>query len=83
MDRESLFYTVVDTETGEEQRINIEFSTTLRFEPTVIEFPEKVSLSPQQLAELGYLLVALSRYDFDSDSVDELISGYGYDWLVR
>lgn len=82
-DRDTIFFTIVDPDNGKENRVYINFNTALRHEPTRIEFPkEVVSIDPQQLAELGYLLVALSKGDFDSDSVTELIDGYGYDTLV-
>lgn len=77
MERDNIFYTVVDSVTGEEQRLEIDFERVLRLEPTVISFPKKtVSMDPQQLAELGYLLIALSKHDYDMDSVYELIEGY-------
>lgn len=81
-EREQIFYTIVDEETGEEQRVNIDFCEVLRHQPTVIDFPARVSISPQQLAELGHLFIALSQHDYDLDSVHELIEGYEYEKLV-
>jgi len=81
--RQDIFFTVVDAETGAERRVEINFCDLVRGEPTKVCFPSPtVSIDSQQLAELGHLLVALSRHDYDTDSVHELIDGYGFDCLV-
>lgn len=80
--REQIFFTIVDADTGEEHRVNIDFCELVRGEPVRINFPENVSIDSQQVAELGHLLVALSQHDYDRESVDELIEGYGYECLI-
>lgn len=78
--RDKIFYTIVDAVSGYEHRVEIEYD---KFggngaEPPVINFPPlpSVSMDPQQLAELGHLLIALSRHNYDKDSIIELIAGY-------
>jgi len=80
--REQIFFTIVDEETGEEKRVNIDFCEVLRHQPTRINFPKVISIGSQQLAELGHLFIALSQHDYDYDSVQELIEGYGYKKIV-
>ena len=81
--RKTIYYTMVDTGTQEEHRVLIELNTVLSHEPTVLTFPIKsVSVDPQQLAELGHLLIALSHHDYDKEPISELIEGYGIKSLV-
>jgi len=50
---------------------------------TIVNFPhEPMNISQPQLAELDSLLIALSGYNFDLDSVHELIAGYGDNSLI-
>ncbi len=78
---ESIFFTVVEPYTNDEYRIFINFYPDFICEPVTIEFPKKVSMDSQQLAELGHLLIALSQHDYDEESIYELIDGYGYSQL--
>ena len=78
--RDQIFYTVIDADTGTEHRVEIDYDKfgSGGAEPTVIKFPlPMVSMDSQQLAELGHLLIALSRHNYDKESVHELIDGFG------
>ena len=46
--------------------------------PTICQFPVAgITVAPQQMAELGHLLIALSGHEYEKDSVEELLDGYG------
>jgi len=80
---QDIYFTIVDTENQKQVRVNFEFSDSpFRYETVKVSFPSDVSMCPQQLAELGHLLIALSKHDYDLDSVHELIGGYGFDCLT-
>jgi|ETNvirnome_6_100_1030635.scaffolds.fasta_scaffold11438_5 hypothetical protein len=99
MKKENIFFTVIDTKTGDEHRacfsVNVDGATefeddvsfydshykphyVLKGGPTICQFPVAgITVAPQQMAELGHLLIALSGHEYEKDSVEELLDGYG------
>jgi hypothetical protein len=76
-----IFYTTIDIYDNKEQRINIHTYD----KDVTIEFPSKVNISNQQLAELGHLFIALAGSYYDEDSIGELLDGYGIEiqkWVL-
>ena len=77
---DDIFFTVIDTSETEETG-----EAVIGFFPddsgAVVELPQRESnafhIDNQQLGELGHLLIALSRGEYDNSSVDELLDGYG------
>jgi hypothetical protein len=87
MKKENIFFTVIDTKTGDEHRacfsVNVDGATEFEDDviaggPTICQFPVAgITVAPQQMAELGHLLIALSGHEYEKDSVEELLDGYG------
>lgn len=82
MKKENIFFTVIDTKTGDEHRacfsVNVDGATEFEGGPTICQFPVAgITVAPQQMAELGHLLIALSGHEYEKDSVEELLDGYG------
>lgn len=83
---QELFFTVVDGETGAQHRINFDVKVddadnitgpaTVKIKSLFAK--SQIVIDPQQMAELGHLLIALSGHNYDHDSVDELLNGYDY-----
>lgn len=81
--QDQIFYTVVDPFTTSETQFNIEFDKKLT-PGSNIDLKignQKLTLDQQQIAELGFLFLALSGRQYDHDSAWELIDGYGNDYL--
>lgn len=77
MNTEILFFTIVDAEYDGEHRVEFEVDVdNPTGQPITFQFPSEVTIHPQQMAELGHLLIALSGHNYDHDSVDELLDGY-------
>jgi hypothetical protein len=75
----SISYTIIDPYEPDDEQV-------LRFQPDNYRGVQAVSINVgdellivdhQQLAELGYLLIALSQGNYDEDSVLELLYEYG------
>lgn len=79
--KESFFYTIVDETSGQEARLTFHVIPDKKEEKGYhlnLEFPPANStMSQQQLAELGHLLIALSTHNYDLDACHELLAGYG------
>lgn len=74
---EKLYYTIVDEKTGEEERVNIDIKHDNDDQKVALNFPAVAPIGRQQLAELGWLLLALAGDNVDHSSGLELIDGYG------
>ena len=72
MKKENIFFTVIDTKTGDEHRacfsVNVDGAT---------EFEDDVIAGGPTICQLGHLLTALSGHEYEKDSVEELLDGYG------
>ncbi len=72
------WYTVVDEKAKKENRIYLDFNPKKLGKPVLMSFPQdSIIICPQQLAELGHLLITLSNNEYDKDSINELLNGYG------
>jgi hypothetical protein len=86
MKQEEIFFTLIDTKTGDEHRVNFSVNVdgatetdddTITDGPITCHFPaEIISVDQQQMAELGHLMIALSGHKYDQDSIEVLLEGY-------
>lgn len=75
---DELFYTVIDADdTVSEQTIHFNINKN------GVSLDMGIRIGPQQLAELGWLFIAIARQDVNGQDVRydavQLINGYGYE----
>jgi len=79
-----LFFTVVNTTNGNQHRINADVEiadNAITGAPIAVQIKSlfaktEITIDPQQMAELGHLLIALSGHKYDQDAVDKMLDGY-------
>ena len=81
---ETIFFTIVDPIHGTQRRISF---SSLGNNTTLVDFPQNaIYVAPQQMAELGHLLIALAgkgTTPIDTESIDELLDGFKLERKLR